>query len=205
MGRAAYRALFPVLVFTLAFVVVGREGSHEIGPAAAAPLACGIQRWNIKTLQDGVGRSANFSLRRSSVRELRWLRRWGSPGRERLHPVELRAYRLQAARLSTKLEPDEDIHLVIAEPSRPHETMIVEFPSESCTPVAWAARRQQMRRARAALVRACGPPLSSRFQPLAGRAGVARDPRGARGPPHRGRRRMKPAPLRPCRFRALLS
>jgi hypothetical protein len=58
--------------------------------------------------------------------------------------------------VSLQLEPDLDIHLVVAEPGRPRRTMITELPHSRCYTVAVSPYRNAMISARAALFRACG-------------------------------------------------
>jgi len=73
--------------------------------------------------------------------------------------------------VEAKLEDDEDFHLVVADPHHRSRTMIVEFPSANCT--RHSIKRKQMRRARAAFVRACGYPSSSYFTRLRGKATIS--------------------------------
>jgi hypothetical protein len=82
--------------------------------------------------------------------------------------VERRAYRVRALLVESKLEDDQDFHLVIAQPRHRSRTMIVEFPAGDCT--RHSIKRKQMRRARAAFVRACGSPSSSSSTRLRGKA-----------------------------------
>lgn len=67
------------------------------------------------------------------MRHLRSLQRPASLKR-RAAPVERTTYRVRASLVSMKVEDDEDVHLVIADPRYPLETMIVEFPAAPCTP-----------------------------------------------------------------------
>jgi hypothetical protein len=71
--------------------------------------------------------------------------------------VETNTYRFHALLEAAKLESDEDIHLVIADP-RDGRTMIAEFPNPSCTIGASATARSLMRQARAAFIASCGLP-----------------------------------------------
>lgn len=43
--------------------------------------------------------------------------------------METTAYRINALLLGAKIEADQDIHLVVADPKHPTETMIVELPN----------------------------------------------------------------------------
>jgi hypothetical protein len=139
-----------------------------------AAATCGVERWSIKTLADRVGRRAHFTLRNSSVHALRRLPVPASlPQASRLPRVETTAYRINVLLIEARIEGDQDIHLVVADPLRPAETLIVEFPNApSCTAGTSAARARGMRRARARFARACGRPSSSRFRRLHGQATV---------------------------------
>ena len=78
-----------------------------------------------------------------------------------------------AARLvETNLEDDRDVHLVVAVPSAPSKTMIVEFPDPTCNSASSSPKKAKMAKARSAMLRACGQPSSSHFTDLTGRATV---------------------------------
>lgn len=74
----------------------------------------------------------------------------------RLPGIERHVYRMRVRLVSLQLEPDLDIHLVVAEPGRPRRTMITELPHSRCYTVAVSPYRNAMISARAALFRACG-------------------------------------------------
>ena len=71
-----------------------------------------------------------------------------------------------------KLEDDHDIHLVVAVPSAPSKTMIVEFPDTTCNGASSSPKKAKMASARSAIIAACGQPSSSHFTDLSGRATV---------------------------------
>jgi hypothetical protein len=132
-------------------------------------VQCGVERWAVKTLQDGAANRVNFTPRRTSVVALRRLTPPPTLG-ARTSPVETRTYRVAALLLSAKIEADSDIHLVIAQPGHGSQTMIVEFPNPGCTPKASKSAKSSMKSARASFLRACGTPSASSFTPLSGRA-----------------------------------
>lgn len=88
-----------------------------------------------------------------------WLRR---PPRHlgfytpRLAGIERHVYSLRVRLVRVQMQPDLDIHFVVAEPGRRHRTMITEFPSGRCASVAISPYRNAMVSARNALIRACG-------------------------------------------------
>jgi hypothetical protein len=84
--------------------------------------------------------------------------------------VETTNYRVAARLVEMKLEDDRDIHLVIAVPSAPSKTMIVEFPDTTCNGASSSPKKGKMASARSAIIAACGQPSSSRFTDLSGRA-----------------------------------
>jgi hypothetical protein len=79
-----------------------------------------------------------------------------------LRGVETTVYRVRVRLLAMKLEDDQDIHLVIADPAT-GGTMIAESPAPACTRGAAPAVRRMMARARASIIRACGIPPSRFF------------------------------------------
>jgi hypothetical protein len=94
------------------------------------------------------------------------------PDTKRIKGVETTDYRVAARLIEMKLEEDRDIHLVIAVPSTPKKTMIVEFPDPNCNGASSSPKKSKMRSARSALIAACGQPSSSRFTDLKGMATV---------------------------------
>ena len=136
-------------------------------------VACGVERWGVKTLTDPLARKINFTPKATTVRSLR--RRQapaGLRGLGRLPGLETRTFRIRVALVEMKVEDDSDIHLVIADPRDRQLTMIVEFPHASCTRGASRQARAKMRRARSLLVGACGSPTSS-FTSLSGKATIS--------------------------------
>ena len=146
-------------------------------PRSSLPvgIACGEERWPVKTLSDQDAAQVNFTPVESSVAELRDLAPPPSlPPSSRIAPTELTVFTLTAQVVEMKLEEDRDIHLVIAEPSGPSARMITEFPdADQCSGAVASAHAAEMRTARAALVAAFGQPSSSQFTHLTGTATLA--------------------------------
>jgi hypothetical protein len=86
--------------------------------------------------------------------------------------VETTNYRVAARLVEMKLEDDHDIHLVIAVPSAPKKTMIVEFPDTTCNGASSSPKKGKMASARSAIIGACGQPSSNHFTDLSGRANI---------------------------------
>jgi hypothetical protein len=108
----------------------------------SAALACGVERWGIKTLKD---RPRLLRARKTTIAHLVSLPRpkpFPPPGRL---PLERRIYSVIAAVTLDRNEADLDHHLVLR---RGAKTMIAETPSSLCTVGATAYRRQQISDAR---------------------------------------------------------
>jgi hypothetical protein len=135
-------------------------------------VGCGVERWAVKTLADPAARRVSLSPRPTTIRALRKKQVPGYVGLRRLRGVERTTFRVRASLVEMKLEDDSDIHLVIADPSNSRTMMIAEFPAASCTAGASRTARTKMRRARNALVAACGSPSTS-FRRLKGTATIS--------------------------------
>src|SRR3954452_15269578 len=138
---------------------------------APPALACGVERWPEKTLQDRRASRVNFTPVRSTVDALRRTRVVRDADGLRKAPVETTVYRVRAQLVGAVIEDDEDIHLVIASLHNSRRTMNVEFPSSDCMARASPTARRKMRSARRSFSRACGSPGGS-FRPLRGRATI---------------------------------
>lgn len=147
---------------------------------AASPVAsqvgvhCGTERWPVKTLSDPDAAHVDFNPVNTTVTKLRsTLAPSSLPQSSRIAPTELTVFSVTAQLLDFKLEEDRDIHLVIADPSDPSATMIVEFPNaDQCSGAITSAHAEDMKAARAALVAGFGQPHSSGFTHLSGTATV---------------------------------
>jgi hypothetical protein len=168
------RRYLAVLFLGLAVVPFAWAGLAPAKSTAASSkqVGCGIERWSVKTLADPAGRALTLSPRATTIRALRNKPVPGYLGLRRNRGVERTTFRLRAKLVEMKLEDDSDIHLVIADPTRSGATMIAEFPLASCTAHATPKARVKMRRARNALIAACGPPSSS-FRRLSGTATIS--------------------------------
>jgi hypothetical protein len=133
-----------VLLIALLAAVAARVAvpAHQRQAGFSAALACGVERWSIKTLKD---RPILLRARATTVAHLTSLRRpLYLPPRRRLR-LEHRVFSVIAAVTLKRTEDDLDYHLVLRSGSR---TMIAEAPSALCTKGATATRRKQMIAAR---------------------------------------------------------
>jgi hypothetical protein len=136
-------------------------------PAMSAGVACGVERWAVKTLTDAGARSIRLVPRATTIAALRRLRPPAVLGARRIGPVEKTVYRVRARLVVFKVEDDSDIHLVLADPHS-GGTMIAEFPASFCIGAAApAVDKAKMKAARAAILR-CGAAPRDSFAPLAG-------------------------------------
>jgi hypothetical protein len=169
-------ALLACLVALLA--ACGGDDSGGSTATATTPtpagVKCGVERWPVKTLSDDRAGQVDFTPRATTVDSLRNLPdpKPAIKGNEkRQDGTEKQTFTVQATLLSFKREDDEDIHLVIADPSDRTHTMIVEFPDVDCSGAISSAKKAEMEAARAAFVAACGEPTAS-FRELTGTATV---------------------------------
>jgi hypothetical protein len=139
-----------VLLIALAAAVVARVATpaHQRHTVVSAALACGVERWTVKTLQD---RPRLLPARGTTVAHLVSLPRPAVLPSWRL-PFERHIYSVLAAVTLVRQEDDSDLHVVIRS-GRAH--MITEAPNAPiCTPRATAVRKRQMQVARSR-VRLC--------------------------------------------------
>jgi hypothetical protein len=156
------RFLGAILSFALAGTLLQ---AITVTPASAA---CGVWRWDVKTLSDPLRTSVDFSAIPKNLLRLRRLTPPSSLNSTtpRLPGIERHTYDVRAQVIEAKVEDDEDIHLVIASRRYPGRTMIVEFPNPAC--VASGFKRDRMRAARREVLGACGSFSTSSFTALRG-------------------------------------
>lgn len=174
----AERLLLTIVLALLLAACGGDSTDSAAGAAATTPTPagakCGVERWPVKTLSDDRAGQVDFTPQASTVDTLRNLPepKPAIKGNEkRLDGAEKHTFTLQATLKSFAREDDEDIHLVIADPSDPAHTMIVEFPDVDCSGAIASTKKAEMESARAAFVAACGE-ASSSFYDLVGTATI---------------------------------
>jgi hypothetical protein len=143
------RRVSVVLLIAVAAALAARVAApaHQRPARFSAALACGVERWSIKTLKD---RLRLFPARATTVAHLVSLPRPTTLPSTRL-PFEHRIFSVIASVTLDRNEADLDHHLVLRAGTR---TMIAETPSPLCTAGATAYRRRQMSDARR-VVRVC--------------------------------------------------
>jgi hypothetical protein len=138
-----------VLLIALVAAVAARVAApaHQRPAPFSAALACGVERWNVKTLKD---KPRLLRPRATTVARLVSLPRPSSLPATRL-PFERHIFSVVGAVTLVRPEDDQDLHLVLR---RGSSHMIAEAPSSTCTTRAAAYRRRQMRNVRR-VVRVC--------------------------------------------------
>ena len=97
-------------------------------------LACGTERWAVKTGTDSEAGQVNMTAQPATVAALNSLTAPVDPNARpdtRYAPTELTVFTVSAILRVIKREKDQDYHLVIADPQT-GDTMIVEAPDPNC-------------------------------------------------------------------------
>ena len=117
---------------------------------AACGIHCGTERWSVKTLTDFDHNIVDFTPKEVSVD---WLvsqeRPTYLPADQRVGPIETQTYKVRARLVGSKLEKDQDFHIVIADVEETDKTMIVEVPSPDCAGSCSSGHAEEFRKARA--------------------------------------------------------
>jgi hypothetical protein len=125
-------------------VVAARVAAPASGRHArdSASLACGVERWTVKTLQD---RPRLLPAKATTIAHLVSIPRPAHVPSTRL-PLERRVYSVVASAEFLREESDQDLHVVLRSGSK---HLIAEAPNAPyCTANATAYRKKQMRTAR---------------------------------------------------------
>ncbi|HET9392135.1 MAG TPA: hypothetical protein VFO29_01245 [Candidatus Rubrimentiphilum sp.] len=126
---------------------------------------CGHSRWPAKTLGDGA--TINLKPIVTTVDRLRKMPRpAGVDDRDAARVAEERqVYRVDADLLRFTLASDGDIHLAIAQPGHPQDTMIAEIPDPSRMTGAPNIYRLAVARTRREFIAEFGTPVMSTWKP----------------------------------------
>jgi hypothetical protein len=148
-GRLSYRAAGRLLL--VAVVIAGAAvGARVASPSQkqvpfSAALACGTQRWNVKTLAD---RPRLLPARRTTVARLGAVRAPASLPNTRL-PFERHLFTVTAAVTQIRPESDSDLHVAL---SAGGHTMIAESAAPICATRAALPTRRLIDRVRPLMV-----------------------------------------------------
>jgi hypothetical protein len=105
------------------------------GFTSAACARCGVERWPVKTGTDSDAGQVSTAAQATTITALTQLPPPADPDlkqNSRFAPTELQTFRASGTLKVIKRETDEDYHLIIADPSNPAVTMIVEAPNPRC-------------------------------------------------------------------------
>jgi len=165
--RLSVKASFIALVY--AFLIGSLPLAHDAAsrplpvqsPATCGPH-CGSERWDVKTLSDPHAGSVDLQQRQVvTVHSLVSIDPPSQlPADNRISPVELTTFGVQARLIGFKIEGDQDFHLVIAD-DQSHETMIVEIPNPKCDGVCASRGLQLITGARQTFIKQCGNPTAT--------------------------------------------
>jgi hypothetical protein len=146
------RKCIPRLLVVGVVIGVAAVGARVASPSQkqvpfSAALACGTQRWTVKTLGD---RPALLAAQRTTIAHLGTVPAPASPPNTRL-PFERRVFTVTAAVGLVRPESDSDLHVVL---SAGAHTMIAESTAPFCDARATLRNRGLISRVRP-LVRLC--------------------------------------------------
>ena len=98
--------------------------------AILALLACGTERWDMKTLTDKEAIKINYTAQPTTIEALNT---WKAPPKWRTHryPAELQVWEVTGVLKLVKTETDGDYHVVLTSDST-NASIIIEFPSSTC-------------------------------------------------------------------------
>ena len=117
---------------------------------------CG-RRAQVATLSDIGRHEVDFVPVPTGIQRLRHLRQpSGDTPDRRAIPVETTTYEIPVRLVALKRLSNHDIRLAVSAPRQPSQTINVTFPDGHCGRRARPRRRVEMKRARSALITACG-------------------------------------------------
>jgi hypothetical protein len=122
-----------------------KENRHpaHVSQKAQMYLACGIERWAIKTLSDNDSAAIDFTdTLESTVSMQRQLQRPLGPFNKR-GETECTLVKIKCNLIGFKREEDNDLHIVV-EDRNTGETMVVEVANPDCDAVRHSCRFQQL-------------------------------------------------------------
>jgi hypothetical protein len=135
------------------------------GGGTTCGTSCGVERWHVKTMSDPYASQVNRNVQIVTVDTLIHAAvpsgLSSSSDNVRFAPWELQAVRVRGTLVGWKTETDNDYHIVISDPAKPSETMIIEPPSSACSGACTSGYGSLYQSARNAFVSCLGSPPSS--------------------------------------------
>src|SRR5437667_69607 len=96
-------------------------------------LACGEERWAVKTLSDADARRVNMAPIATTIAEITSHPTHCEAGPDtRIYDEEFRTYEVSGRATRVALEDDHDYHLVLSDLSDSSITIITEIPDPAC-------------------------------------------------------------------------
>jgi hypothetical protein len=118
-------------------------------PAPPPAIACGVERWAVKTLSDAEVAAVDLTPIGTTVSALSGLApRCSGLGDRRIGPDEFRTFEVVARVTLVRNEGDRDYHVAIADPVT-GATMVTEVVDPSCGGAAASPHRETLRLVRA--------------------------------------------------------
>jgi len=124
------RATFQSQTGTLGLAIEGPEPK----PGPIPGLACGVERWSVKTLSDAAAGSVDLgSVQQTTIRALneRATHCSGLPA-ARTYGEEFQVYEVIGRVTFVRLEDDRDYHVAVADPADSSYTIVTEVADIAC-------------------------------------------------------------------------
>jgi Bacterial Ig-like domain (group 2) len=153
-GQVNIRASYQGQTGSLGLAVEGTEPP----PGPMPGLACGVERWNVKTLSDVDASRVDLSrVQMTSIKALneRTSHCNGGPER-RSYSEEFEAYEVVGRITHVAPQDDRDYHVVVADPSDPAYTIVTEVADIACQGAIISPHRGALEAARNAFVALLG-------------------------------------------------
>lgn len=122
---------------------------------------CGVLRWPVKTMSDADAAAVNRTPQGVTISVLRaFPAPRVRPQNARANSIEKTEFGVSGNVIKWGLEPDSDLHLVLADASNSSQTIVLEVPDPSCVTGATIAVRDSIAKARHDVLHALGSPPS---------------------------------------------
>ena len=119
------------------------------GTGNVAGLACGVERWTVKTLADTDAPRVNFSAETTTIQALNALPTHcsGIPS-ARTYTPEFQVYEVTGRIIVARSEDDRDYHIALSDPSNANSTIVTESADVACSGAATSPFRDALSSAR---------------------------------------------------------
>jgi len=138
---------------------VDGEYLRQGGSGAGHHGTCGVLRWPVKTMSDQDAGAVNRTPQGATLSTLRaFPAPKVRPQNGRANAIEKTEFGVTWNVIKWGLEPDSDLHLVLADVNRSSQTIVLEVPDTTCVNGATKEVRDSIAIVRQEVVRALGPP-----------------------------------------------